>query len=170
MVNTPFIFAKLWAIISKWFSKQMLSKFQILGSDPKEYIPILLTHIDPINLPTFLGGTCTCSHISGGCCPNFKSISDMKQVQLNQEEPFEVLIQVPKEGFLSISNFISNTPTKNITSNPSTPPKSNSESHLPSPTNFSNDSEEAILKWKFKSGKPVMFEVKHLDETGTETM
>ncbi|RUP34621.1 hypothetical protein BC936DRAFT_138525, partial [Jimgerdemannia flammicorona] len=39
----------------------------ILG---KDYPKVLLEQIPAENLPDFLGGTCTCSHIAGGCVPS----------------------------------------------------------------------------------------------------
>ena len=36
----------------------------MLGNDYKDKV---LEYIDAENLPTFLGGKCTCSHVPGGC-------------------------------------------------------------------------------------------------------
>ena len=30
----------------------------------------MLRHIDEENLPAYLGGKCTCSHVEFGCCPS----------------------------------------------------------------------------------------------------
>ena len=35
----------------------------------KGYESVLLKYIDAENLPDFLGGTCTCKHMLGGCVP-----------------------------------------------------------------------------------------------------
>ena len=39
----------------------------VLGSDYKN---TLLKYISHDQLPSFLGGTCTCAHMSGGCVPS----------------------------------------------------------------------------------------------------
>ncbi|CAB4374831.1 unnamed protein product [Rhizophagus irregularis] len=45
----------------------MLKKVHICDKDFKK---VLLEHIDAENIPSFLGGTCTCSHMPGGCVPS----------------------------------------------------------------------------------------------------
>jgi hypothetical protein len=67
VVNAPPLFTRLWALVRKWLDKRMLSKIHILGPD---YEDILKKYIPEENLPFFLGGSCTCSHIHGGCCPS----------------------------------------------------------------------------------------------------
>ncbi|CAJ0871939.1 12446_t:CDS:2 [Entrophospora sp. SA101] len=67
VVNAPFMFVKIWALVKKWLDPGMLKKVHICGKDFKN---ILLEHIDEKNLPAFLGGKCTCSHLAGGCVPS----------------------------------------------------------------------------------------------------
>ena len=64
MVNAPALFTALYAIIKGFLDERTRSKVRVMGSN---YRSVLLEHIDAENLPTFLGGTCTCSHVEGGC-------------------------------------------------------------------------------------------------------
>ena len=64
VVNAPMVFSALYAIIKGFLDERTRSKVRIIGAN---YQPILLEHIDAANLPEFLGGTCTCSHVEGGC-------------------------------------------------------------------------------------------------------
>ena len=64
VVNAPMVFSALYAIIKGFLDERTRSKVRIMGSN---YRPVLLQHIDAENLPEFLGGTCTCSHVEGGC-------------------------------------------------------------------------------------------------------
>ncbi|KAJ1800811.1 hypothetical protein LPJ59_000802 [Coemansia sp. RSA 2399] len=66
IVNAPAIFLTLWKLIKAWLDPRAISKIHILGrNDSKD----LLDHIPAENLPAFLGGTCRCSHMPGGCVP-----------------------------------------------------------------------------------------------------
>ncbi|KAG0280275.1 hypothetical protein BGZ95_010713 [Linnemannia exigua] len=67
IVNSPFVFVKVYSMIKKWLDPGVIEKIHILG---KDYKSVLLAHIDPENLPDFLGGSCTCSHMPGGCVPS----------------------------------------------------------------------------------------------------
>ncbi|KAG9285867.1 hypothetical protein G9A89_013292 [Geosiphon pyriformis] len=60
IVNAPFIFVSIWAIAKRWLEPRTLEKVHIFG---KDYKKTLLEHIPEENLPSFLGGACTCSHI-----------------------------------------------------------------------------------------------------------
>lgn len=46
-----------------WLAKETAEKVEILGSDYKD---VLLDLVDAENLPSSLGGSCTCSE-AGGC-------------------------------------------------------------------------------------------------------
>ncbi|KAF9203325.1 hypothetical protein BGZ49_006536 [Haplosporangium sp. Z 27] len=67
IVNSPYVFVKVYSMIKKWLDPGVIEKIHILG---KDYKTVLLKHIDDENLPDFLGGTCTCSHMPGGCVPS----------------------------------------------------------------------------------------------------
>ena len=64
IVNAPFIFSALWAIIKGFLDERTRSKVRILGSD---FLPALLEEMPMESIPSFIGGSCTCSHIEGGC-------------------------------------------------------------------------------------------------------
>ncbi len=64
IVNAPMLFSALYAIIKGFLDERTRSKVRIVGAN---YRPYLLEHFEAKNLPTFLGGTCVCAHIAGGC-------------------------------------------------------------------------------------------------------
>ena len=64
LINTSKFFGVVYDIVKGLIDKKTREKIEILGNDYKEK---LLEYIDPENLPTFLGGNCTCPHIPGGC-------------------------------------------------------------------------------------------------------
>ena len=64
VVNAPMLFSFLWSIVKGFLDERTRSKVRIIGSNYRE---VLLENIDAENLPDFLGGTCTCSHVEGGC-------------------------------------------------------------------------------------------------------
>ncbi|KAJ8769037.1 hypothetical protein K2173_024033 [Erythroxylum novogranatense] len=63
IVNAGSGFRMLWKALRAFLDARTLAKIQVLGSN---YVSNLLEIIDPSNLPTFLGGNCTCSDY-GGC-------------------------------------------------------------------------------------------------------
>jgi hypothetical protein len=63
IVNAPSSFTMIWAMIKPWISKETAAKVDILGSD---YAKVLLELIDEENLPSTLGGKCSCDE-HGGC-------------------------------------------------------------------------------------------------------
>ncbi|KAF9580763.1 cytosolic factor, phosphatidylinositol/phosphatidylcholine transfer protein [Lunasporangiospora selenospora] len=67
IVNSPYVFVKVYSMIKKWLDPGVIEKIHILGKDYKD---VLLEHIDSENLPDFLGGACTCGHMPGGCVPS----------------------------------------------------------------------------------------------------
>ena len=67
IVNAPVFFSAAWAIVKIGLDKRVLDKVVVLGSD---YKSTLLKHISHDQLPSFLGGSCTCAHMAGGCVPS----------------------------------------------------------------------------------------------------
>ncbi|KAI6147488.1 CRAL-TRIO domain-containing protein [Pisolithus tinctorius] len=63
IVNAPSSFTFIWSVVKPWLSKETAEKVDVLGSD---YQSVLLELVDAENLPTTLGGKCTCEH-AGGC-------------------------------------------------------------------------------------------------------
>ena len=63
IVNAPSSFTVIWNVMKPWLSTETIEKVDILGSD---YQSVLLKLVDAENLPSSLGGNCTCSH-AGGC-------------------------------------------------------------------------------------------------------
>jgi hypothetical protein len=61
IINAPWAFSAVWAIIRPWLDEVTVSKIDILGSGYKEK---LLAQIPAENLPKEFGGTCQCV---GGC-------------------------------------------------------------------------------------------------------
>ncbi|KAF9408161.1 hypothetical protein BGZ94_002427 [Podila epigama] len=82
IVNSPYVFVKVYSMIKKWLDPGVIEKIHILG---KDYKNILLEHIDAENLPDFLGGSCTCSHMPGGCVPSviLKNIKPVEKAGVN---------------------------------------------------------------------------------------
>jgi len=64
LINTNKFFGLIYNIIKGLIDIKTRKKIEILGNDYKEKV---LEFISPENLPTFLGGTCTCPQAPGGC-------------------------------------------------------------------------------------------------------
>ncbi|RZB78089.1 Phosphatidylinositol/phosphatidylcholine transfer protein SFH11 isoform A, partial [Glycine soja] len=63
IINAGSGFRMLWKAVKAFLDVRTMAKIHVLGSN---YLSVLLEAIDPSNLPTFLGGNCTCSDY-GGC-------------------------------------------------------------------------------------------------------
>ncbi|KAI0301923.1 CRAL-TRIO domain-containing protein [Multifurca ochricompacta] len=75
IINAPWAFSAVWAIIKPWLDEVTVSKIDILGANYKEK---LLAQIPAENLPKDFGGTCECP---GGC-----SLSDAGPWKDNEDE------------------------------------------------------------------------------------
>lgn len=64
IVNAPWVFRGAWAVIKPFIDPKTAKKISIHGeSFQKE----LFQYVDPDNVPSFLGGNCTCDHLENGC-------------------------------------------------------------------------------------------------------
>ncbi len=64
LINTSTMFSFLWSLVKGFLNEKVRIKMVVLKSNYKEK---LLEYIDANNLPSFFGGNCTCSHMTGGC-------------------------------------------------------------------------------------------------------
>ena len=64
IINAPWVFTTVWAVVKLWLDPVTLEKIRILGSG---YQKELTAQIPPENLPQKYGGTCTCEGTQGGC-------------------------------------------------------------------------------------------------------
>ena len=58
IINAPWIFQPLWAMIKPWLDPVTKAKFHVLGSN---FLPKLLEYIDEDQIPSSLGGKCKCA-------------------------------------------------------------------------------------------------------------
>ncbi|KAG8996503.1 cytosolic factor, phosphatidylinositol/phosphatidylcholine transfer protein [Tulasnella sp. 427] len=63
IINAPYLFSGVWAIIKPWLDEVTVAKIQIISSSGKD---ILLQQIPKENLPKEFGGDCECPG-PGGC-------------------------------------------------------------------------------------------------------
>ncbi|KAK7309050.1 hypothetical protein RJT34_05474 [Clitoria ternatea] len=104
IVNAGSGFRMLWKAIKTFLDVRTAAKIQVLGSN---YLSVLLEAIDPSNLPSFLGGNCTCSG-EGGCLmsdrgpwKNPEFIEMIQVVSLSEEKDGKSENgDVASEGFL----------------------------------------------------------------------
>lgn len=64
VINASTVFSLIFSIVKGFIDEKTQKKISVLKSD---YQDKLLEFIDKQNLPTIFGGSCTCSHIEGGC-------------------------------------------------------------------------------------------------------
>jgi hypothetical protein len=60
IVNAPFLFTGVWAIVKGFLDERTRNKIKILGGS---YQKELFAVADPENVPDFLGGTCKCENV-----------------------------------------------------------------------------------------------------------
>ncbi|KAI9463281.1 CRAL-TRIO domain-containing protein [Lactarius psammicola] len=58
VINAPTSFTAIWTIVKPWLSPRTLEKISVLGAN--QHHAVLHDLVSPENLPTTLGGTCTC--------------------------------------------------------------------------------------------------------------
>mmetsp|Transcript_6239 Transcript_6239/g.5361 ORF Transcript_6239/g.5361 Transcript_6239/m.5361 type:complete len:205 (-) Transcript_6239:315-929(-) len=62
VINSPFIFKAIWAILKAFVAERTKKKIKILGS---KYQKELFEVVDPDNIPKQFGGNCTCEERGG---------------------------------------------------------------------------------------------------------
>lgn len=72
IVNAPRIFSISWSALKSSLDQAVLDRIEIVGQDPRKVRAKLLQIIEPDQLPSFLGGQCTCSQCSQGCLGSAK--------------------------------------------------------------------------------------------------
>lgn len=92
VVNAPYLFTTVWHVIKGWLDPVTVDKIKIISSEKE-----LLDQIPAENLPSTLGGKCTCSE-QGGC-----SLSDAGP--WNTPEGKEIIEKVREEEKQKRANF-----------------------------------------------------------------
>lgn len=62
--NAPMSFTAIWAVVKGFLDEKTRGKIKILGSG---FMTTLENFLDRDDIPSFMGGNCTCSHVEGGC-------------------------------------------------------------------------------------------------------
>jgi len=95
LVNAPSAFSMIWSAVTPMLSAQMLEKFEVFGAGQAAAAKKrLIELIAPENLPDFLGGTCTCCHVPGGCLDSDAGPwSDPVIYQTLQETPYWEIVR-----------------------------------------------------------------------------
>eukprot|EP00465_Bigelowiella_longifila_P007419 CAMPEP_0185259638 /NCGR_PEP_ID=MMETSP1359-20130426/8379_1 /TAXON_ID=552665 /ORGANISM="Bigelowiella longifila, Strain CCMP242" /LENGTH=218 /DNA_ID=CAMNT_0027845613 /DNA_START=39 /DNA_END=695 /DNA_ORIENTATION=+ len=71
IVNAPFVFTTAWSLLKAFIHSSTQKKITILGSNTKKNIEIMSEHIDPAEIPTWLGGG-NDKPLEGICSTKFK--------------------------------------------------------------------------------------------------
>ncbi len=64
LINTSFFFSAVWSLVQSFIDEKTRKKINV---EKSSYQKKLLEMVDAENLPKFLGGSCECLHIEGGC-------------------------------------------------------------------------------------------------------
>jgi hypothetical protein len=64
LINTSFFFSAVWSIVQGFIDEKTRKKINV---EKGAFAKKLLELVESENLPTFLGGSCTCPHVQGGC-------------------------------------------------------------------------------------------------------
>ena len=64
LINAPYLFYGVWSCIKGFLGPTTRSKIRVIGED---FMPALEEFLQVEDIPSFLGGKCTCSEFEGGC-------------------------------------------------------------------------------------------------------
>ncbi|CAI2365923.1 unnamed protein product [Moneuplotes crassus] len=101
IVDSPLIFRGAWALISPFIDEKTRTKISILGG---KYQKKLFEHVDPENVPSDLGGECTCSE-DGGCYFSHKGPWNEYPADQFGEAAKEKLLEQKDKEEVKISSF-----------------------------------------------------------------
>jgi len=93
VVNAPWAFKMVWAIIKPWLAPHTLAKVEVLAGEPNN---ILLASIDGKYLPTDLGGTA-----AEGIVPSVDADEGFKVVDVGRHAIHEVQVDIKDEVYVS---------------------------------------------------------------------
>ncbi|XP_061357779.1 phosphatidylinositol/phosphatidylcholine transfer protein SFH11 [Gastrolobium bilobum] len=103
IINAGSGFRMLWKAVKTFLDVRTVAKIQVLGSN---YLNVLLEAIDPSNMPTFLGGNCTCSDF-GGCLMSdrgpWKNPELLEMIQVGNTANDEMQVDMQNKSGLSLA-------------------------------------------------------------------
>ncbi|KAJ2780670.1 hypothetical protein H4R18_003311 [Coemansia javaensis] len=100
IVNAPSMFVTAWRLIKTWLDPRVISKIRILG---KDHAQELLEQIPAASLPSFLGGSCRCPHMPGGCVPSapMNNYPDLpRRAYVNMRHQAQISYARPRHSFV----------------------------------------------------------------------
>jgi hypothetical protein len=92
LINAPWIFRTMWAVIKSWIDPKTAAKFIVLGSD---YTSTLLQYFDKEELPEEYGGT----NKIAIPCPRYDRIPEKKPDIFDEKLIMSIIEQDEKEGY-----------------------------------------------------------------------
>jgi phosphatidylinositol/phosphatidylcholine transfer protein len=93
IINAPWLFKSLWAIVKPWLEPATLEKITVLGAD---YATVLRERIDPNDLPDWAGGECT--DCKDGCVVDIDPDTGMTELPVTAKSVETIKFPIKSEG------------------------------------------------------------------------